>query len=54
VTVAVMLHRDGHEVTVLEPKVFWKRTSVPTTTAYQSSISCRRVVLRLTWWNLGE
>src|ERR1700686_2316935 len=35
------------------PVASWKTTSVPTTVPYQSIISCRRVVLRLKWWNFG-
>ena len=30
------------------PSSYWKSTSAPTSVEYQSIISCRRVVLRLT------
>ena len=35
------------------PSSYWNSTSAPTSAEYQSIISCRRVVLRLTWWNFG-
>ena len=35
------------------PVASWKVTSEPTTVAYQSIISWRRVVLRLKWWYFG-
>jgi hypothetical protein len=35
------------------PTSSWWRTFAPTRAQYHSIISCRRVVFRLKWWNVG-